>query len=209
MAWLIALGALTVLPVLYLVGLRNEQEVRREWVLLLTPKGEAAYEKMRGSLEDELQVLDVVYGRASAIRQAGSVDQAVRILDAGYGLIAEFSPNVTRLLAGMAVFSRMVSAMAPLPPLRPSEFRLRQLATIAGAQAVIHRLLVSTAERFRWRTFVLSRSLGLALRYLFRSTKDREWDGIEAAQRDVRTLTEESLETFRVLLVSLTAERRK
>ena len=50
------------------------------------------------------------------------------LLDVGYRVIEKFAPDMLRLLAAMATFSRMVSAIAPVKPLRPKDFRLRQPA---------------------------------------------------------------------------------
>jgi hypothetical protein len=111
----------------------------------------------------------------------------------------------------------MVSAMAPVTPLRPRDFRLTELASLAYLNTLVHRFLVSTAERFRLRVYILGQSFGLATRALFRSTQrivggepeaEREWEQVEAVRQDFDTLTRDSLDTLRVLLTSLAAERR-
>jgi hypothetical protein len=122
-----------------------------------------------------------------------------------------------RLLAAMAAFSRMVAAMAPVPPLRPRDFRLAQLVSLAYLNRLLHQFLVSTGERFRLRLYILGRSFGLATRFLLESTRrilrregeaEREWAQIEAIRDDLETLTDESLASLKVLLASLGAERR-
>ena len=59
--------------------------------------------------------------------------------------------------------------------------------------------------------------MGLAVRYMVRSTKritdnapdaDREWDQIDALREDFGTLTHESLESLKALLVSMANERK-
>jgi hypothetical protein len=118
----------------------------------------------------------------------------------------------------MAGFSRMVSAMAPVTPLRPGDFRLTEIASLAYLNGLVHQFLVSTAERFRLRLYILGQSFGLATRSLLRSTKrivedepeaDREWEQVDAVRQDYDKLTHDSLETLRVLLTSLAAERRE
>jgi len=112
----------------------------------------------------------------------------------------------------------MVSAMAPVTPLRPGDFRLTEIASLAYLNGLVHQFLVSTAERFRLRLYILGQSFGLATRSLLRSTKrivedepeaDREWEQVDAVRQDYDTLTHDSLETLRVLLTSLAAERRE
>jgi hypothetical protein len=123
-----------------------------------------------------------------------------------------------RLLSAMATFSRMVSAMAPVRPLRPQAFRLAQIVSLAYLNQVLHQFLVSSTERFRLRVYVLGRGFGLATRFLLSSTRriaegaddaDREWDQIEAIRDDFQTLTDESLESLRVLLTSLAGQDRE
>jgi hypothetical protein len=107
--------------------------------------------------------------------------------------------------------------MAPVSPLRPAGFRLAQLASLAYLNQFLHQFIVSTGERFRLRVYVLGRGFGLATRFLFESTQrivsnapesEREWAQIEALRADFQTLTDESLASLRVLLTTLSAEKR-
>jgi hypothetical protein len=112
----------------------------------------------------------------------------------------------------------MVSAMAPVTPLRPRDFRLTEIASLAYLNGIIHQFLVSTSERFRLRLYVLGQSFGLATRALLRSTRriardepqaEQEWEQVDAVRQDYETLTHDSLETLRVLMTSLAAEKRE
>src|SRR5262249_9546229 len=158
------------------------------------------------------------YDEAFSVRELGSVDDAKQLLDLGYKVIEKFSPNMMRLLAAMASFSRMVSAMAPVTPLRPRDFKLAQIVSLAYLNGLLHQFLVSTAERYRLRLYILGRSFALGSRYLLDSTQriiqgepeaDREWEQIQAIREDFQTLTDESLESLKALLTSLAAERRE
>jgi hypothetical protein len=216
--WWIGLTAVSTLAVLYLFGRRNERAIKRDWQLLLSPTGEKLYDSIEGRVHTELALADVAYDEAVAFREVGSVEDAMRLLDTGYQIIERFSPSMMRLLAAMATFSRMVSAMAPVEPLRPRDFRLSQLSSLAYLHSFLHHFLVSTSERFRLRVYVLGRSFGLATRYLLGSTHrllakepstEREWDQVQAIRQDFKTLTDESLSSLRILLTSLGAERRE
>jgi hypothetical protein len=217
MWWMIGASVLSCLVVLFLFGRRNERAVRRDWQLLLTPRGENVYRTIEGRVENEMALANLTYEEAFAVRELGSVDEAKRLIDVGYRVIECFSPNMLHLLATMAKFSRMVSAMAPVTPLRPRDFRLTEIASLAYLNGLVHRFLVSTAERFRLRIYILGQSFGLATRSLLRSTQrivrgepeaEREWDQVDAVRQDFDTLTRDSLDTLRVLLTSLAAERR-
>jgi len=217
MWWLITLSTLGGLAVLFLLGRRNERSVRRDWELLLTPRGEELYRSISGRVQTQLELADTTYDEAFTVRQLGSVEEAKHLLDVGFKVIEKFCPTMLQLLSAMATFSRMVSAMTPIRPLRPQSFRLPQIVSLAYVNQLVHQFLVSTAERFRLRLYVLGRGFGLATRFLLSSTRriasnapeqDREWDQIQAIRDDFQTLTDESMESLRVLLTSLATQDR-
>jgi hypothetical protein len=204
--------------VLFLFGRRNERSVRRDWQLLLTPRGSNVYRTIEGRVENEMALANLTYDEAFSVRELGSVEEAKHLLDVGYRVIERFSPNMLQLLTTMARFSRMVSAMAPVTPLSPRDFRLTELASLAYLNGLIHQFLVSTSERFRLRIYILGQSFGLATRSLLRSTEkivgddpeaEREWEQVDAIRQDFDTLTRDSLDTLKILLSSLAAEKRE
>jgi hypothetical protein len=173
---------------------------------------------MRSQLDSELAMSEYAYDKADEHRLVGSVDEAIRLVELGYAMIERAAPDLRRLLAGMAVFSRMVSAMVPVAPLRPRDFKVAQLASLAALNQVLHRFVVTAAERFRLRLYVLTQGLSVVLRFLHgstrrirdtRSTADRDWNDVAALRSDFRTITDESLESFRVCLASLAAQGRR
>lgn len=190
----------------------------QDWETLLNANDHALYARMRSQLDSELAMADYAYDKADEHRQVGSVDEAIRLVELGYAMIERAAPDLRRLLAGMAVFSRMVSAMVPVPPLRPRDFKVAQLASLAALNQILHRFVVTASERFRLRLYVLGQGLGVVLRYLAgttrrirdtRSSADRDWDDVAALRSDFRTITDESLESFRVCLASLAAQGRR
>jgi hypothetical protein len=209
--WII-LGAWCLIGAAILVidGRRRERTLSREWELILTPRGEHAFRKLEEDVQAELELATITYHEAEEARLRGDTELAKRMVDEGCQLIEEFAPRMVRALAAMAVLSRMAAAVAPVRPLRPRDFRLAQLVHLAQVSRFFHYLLVTTAERFRLRVYVLQRGFrtvaALALRW--RETSHHRWDGVDAANHDVGTLSNESLLTFRTLLVSLAAERR-
>jgi hypothetical protein len=209
--------AVLCLPLLYVLGRRDERKVHRDWDFLLTKKGEKLYRTIETRVTSEMQLANITYDEAFSVRELGSIEEAKHLLDVGYKVIEKFSPSMLRLLAAMSTFSRMVSAMAPVKPLRPQGFRLAQIASLAYLNQFLHNFIVTTAERYRLRVYILGRSFGLATRFLLSSTKRiaegqpnavKEWEQIQFVREDFQTLTEESLESLRVLLTSLAAEGR-
>jgi hypothetical protein len=109
----------------------------------------------------------------------------------------------------------MVSAMAPIQPLRPKDFRLGELVSLAYLNRFLHHLLVTTAERFRLRVFILVRAFGTAVRLLSGSNRRlkaqrprEEWARSSAIRQDIETLSAETLESFRTLVMSAGAKKK-
>lgn len=189
-----------------------------DWETLLNANDQGLYAKLRSQLDGQMAMADYAYEKAEEHRQVGSVDEAMRLVELGYSMVERTAPDVRRLLAGMAVFSRMVSAMVPVAPLRPRDFKMAQLASLAALNQILHRFLVTAAERFRLRLYVLGQGLGVVMRFLYgttrrirdtRSTSDRDWNEIGALRSDFRTISDESLESFRACLASLAAQSRR
>jgi hypothetical protein len=217
---ILLLGAvLGALLVLFLQGRRNERATTRDWVPLLTPGREALVKREHSRLQDGLTLADVAYDRAATLRELGSVKEARQLLKVGYGLIDRFAPDLFRLLAMMTVYSRMVSAVVPVSPMRPERFRTTGVSVLVRFAVFAHHLLVDSAERFRFRLYVIGQSARLLLRGLARATArlagrpepeqdEVDWEHLHAIRSDFRALTDESIESLRTLLASLDASRR-
>ena len=142
--------------------------------------------------------------------------EALRILDAGLEILAAYAPTMVALLASMAAHSRMVTAIAPLRPLRAASCHTTPVVSLAYVNGLVHRFLISTAERFRFRAYILARCFGVATRYMWmysrrvkiRPDLERDWAQIEALRRDLGTLTADSIEQYQALVRSFSAARR-
>jgi hypothetical protein len=196
---------------------RFNQKSWKEWEQLMGPEAEAIYGRAKGKFDEDMTMADYAYGRAFAVRELGSVNEAIRLLNVGYEVIEKMSPDLTRLLSALSVFSRMVSAMTPVTPLRPANFRMAQLVSLAYLNRFLHNFLVTAAERFRLRVFILSQSVGITVRFLLRSTErikaernatTTAWDDVAAAHHDFKAVTDESLESLKMLLASWDNERK-
>jgi hypothetical protein len=219
--WITMGGAIaSCLVVLFLIGRRNERLIRRDWEMLLTPRGEKVYGAIEGKVRTEIGMADLSFEHALVYRELGTTEEAIRLLDVGYRVIEKFAPDMLRLLAAMATFSRMVSAIAPVQPLRPKNFRLVQVASLAYLHGMLHQFVVSASERYRLKLYILGRSFGLATRFLLKSIQtlgegaaakeaDREWEQIDAIRADFQTLTDESLDSLRILLTAMAREDRQ
>ena len=70
---------------LFLLGRRDERRVRKDWELVLTPKGERVYTSMESQLQTDLELMNVTYEEAASLRELGSMEDAKDLLDAGFG----------------------------------------------------------------------------------------------------------------------------
>jgi hypothetical protein len=206
LAPLLAVAGLCTL--LLALGRYNETLVMRDWVLILNPKASRLFTDTRADFKANVDLAGFALTKARKRAEAGFEDEAKRLLDLAYRVFASLAPTLLHLIGGMALFSRMVAAMAPTPPLRPRDFRLRGLASLAYLNAALHRFLVSTRERFRLRLYCLRHGIGFVLRYLRRSTATADWKTVTLAQQDFETLTDETLESFRAVLIGAAAEPR-
>jgi len=216
--FMVGLALLSSAVLLYVLGTRNERRINRDWDLLLSPKGERLYRSIEGRVHNEMALASITYEEAFSVRELGSIEESKQLLDVGYKVIEKFSPNMMKLLGAMTNFSRMVSAMAPVTPLRPRDFKLSQISSLAYLNGVLHQFLVSTSERFRLKMYILGQSFQVGTRFLLQSTErivknesaaEREWEQVRAIRDDFQTLTDESLQGLRQLLTSLAAERKE
>jgi hypothetical protein len=216
--WLIGVSAFGSLPVLFLVGRRQDRAAHRAWDYALTARGERLYARLVDRVEGDLELAVLTYTEAFAVREEAGHTEALRVLDVGHSLVERAAPGMLRLLAAMATFSHAATRIAPTAPLRPGAFRLVPLVLIAAASHIIDNVLVSASERFRLRVYLLGHGYGLAVRYLLRDSERMirrgswsaaEWERIQSIHGDFETLTQELLMSLRILLSSLTAVRRE
>lgn len=217
MMWI---GICLVVPLLWLLILsrRDEARVRKNWSNLVNEQdGQEQARSATSAASASLAQADAAFDEAFQLQSLGSNDEARELLKEGYGAIERFAPSFLSLLASMTVYSRMVSAMAPVAPLSASSFRLTPVRSLATLASVLHHLLVTAHERFRLRVFVLRQAFGLARRYLWRATRRvisgqaakeaREWQQINDARSDFGSILTETAATLRALVVSMPRER--
>ena len=203
---------------LTILARRNERKVSSDWEHLLSPEGEQALTTASGSVESNTALIDVALGEAKKIKQLGDLDEALRFLSVGTKVIEEFTPSLLDLLTVMTKFSRMVSAMAPVEPLVPTDFNLAELTNLAHLHKLLHQMIVSSKQRFRLKLFVIAKGVSIASHYLRveiqniitrKSLVEQEWEQVERIGRDFNRLAEESVRSFRALLEALSSEAAK
>lgn len=205
------------LAFLVLMGHVDEAATLRDWEIALTPDGQGVFARVAQQVRHEHGMAEESYARAAEARRAGSLEDAVCYLRAGARVVEACSDTLPALLRNLSVLSWQAAAILPVHPLRPFGFHAGQLRTLATFHVVVHHLLATTRERFRLKIAVLRYGIRAAVGMLLRNTRAlfarpdtvSEWDRVSAIRADISALTEESLDSLRVLLASLAAVRRE
>jgi hypothetical protein len=199
---------------LAILGRYREAECLADWEEMLTPAGRQRFEELRERFARELAASQFTYQRARAASDGGDFELAARLLDAGHEFVGSLAPDRERLVHELSRYTRMLSAVAPLPPLRPAQFQLPELAALAGLGWLLHPFLVTVPERLRLRLHILRRGQVIVLRALPRGGWNggrlgaTDWQRIDAARADWSTLDRESLMSFGSLVTALLASGR-
>ncbi|MEW5975348.1 MAG: hypothetical protein AB1898_06020 [Acidobacteriota bacterium] len=157
-------------------------------------------------------MVGVAVNEAVEVKQRGNLEEALRFLSIGGDVIERFTPSLLCLLAIMTHFSRMAAAITPVKPLVPEHFQLSEVANLAQLHRLLHQFVVSTGQRFRLKLHIIGKALSITSRYLLRhiedvilrrSPEEKDWQQVVSISQDFQRLSDESLQSFRVLLDSL------
>jgi hypothetical protein len=153
---------------------------------------------------------------AERARDLDRVPDAVEVLRVALTILEEAGADRLTRLRAMSVYSRMVSAIMPLPPPKAAAFSGTRLRLVTSLGAFVHRFLVGTEERFRLILLTLSLGVGLVLRGGRRSVaaveaapaEKRNWEDFTREVGDFETLDAHHLTAFEALVASLSAVDR-
>lgn len=148
---------------------------------------------------------------AEKARDKVDIAEARRLLDLAYGVITTALPDRMARIEAMAKCCRMLAAIAPLPPLLPRDFRLREMVALGTAAAIVHQMLAGLQERFQWACMVLGWGYRLVLRGATQAndalqrdaTAVAQWARFTASVSDFKTLDAHHVRAFAALLASL------
>ncbi len=192
------LGGLALLAALSLA----DQNRGEGWERLRLLAASNALRELQSQYALERTAAEAANARADASRARGDAAEAVRLMDVGYRYLSELAQDRRAYLGEMALYCRLVSAIVPLPPLRPRQFQLAELRRLAGLGGVLHYVLVAAVERFRLRLWLLRRGFALVVRALLpRSGR------VATALSDFYTLEDETLRSAEALVEALVVVR--
>lgn len=211
-----AVAALAMLAVLlYFMGHHNEQATVDRWDMTLNPEGLALYSQVADGISETRWRERTTFDKARESYLRGESD-TVRLLDLGSRVIGDCSRGLVHLLSEMGTMARLAEAIAPHQPLVPRGFNAGSLKTLAGIHHVLHHLMVTTRERLGLRLAFLRfgvresarLSVRAAQRLIVAPQDGPRWFRLDQMRGDMGTLTDESLDTLRLVLASLAAVKR-
>lgn len=209
-------GVVLLVLTLALLGYRNEAVAFRDWDYVLNTEGLKIYSETANQVLFERRMSEISLDDAALSSKQGDMGGAIRHLRIGAEVVGDCSDSLVQLLHNTGLLSRHAAAIAPIAPLFPPRFNARTLATLAGLHQLGHHLLITTRDRLMFRLTILRCGVRQASKLMLRATwrlsgdltNPKRWRHMDDLRADLGTLTDESLQTLRVVLASLAAAPR-
>jgi hypothetical protein len=197
----------------YTLGRYNRTLALQRWQFVLNAPEERALESLRRRVELDSALARQALDAAERARDARRPADALTVLRVALSVLEEAGADRLTRLRAMAVYSRMVRAIRPLPAPSPAPFRGARLKAAAAFAGFVHGFLVGTQERFRlWLVL-----MGLGVRIVlhggqravdgaFREpARARPWAAFAEGLSDFEALDASHLAAFEALAASLAA----
>lgn len=212
MTWLVVVSVAVVsLTVVLFVARYRHQEVVKDWAGVLSPEAARIVAAVEADAAMDEHMMTDAWARAMAAHERAELQEAVRLLELAFWVVEDATPGRLQRLRSMAAICRQAAAVLPLPPVRPSTYRLRTVRTLAGLGALLHAILVTPAERLAMRARVLVATFRLLV-WTMRRAKTvaarrpepgTAWKRFDAALADWKAADREHLESYRAAMMTL------
>ncbi len=197
----------------YTLGRYNRALALQRWEFVLNAPEQRALQSLRQRLELDGALARQALEAAERARRAKRTPDAITVLRVALQVLEEAGADRLTRLRAMAVYSRMVQAIRPLPAPSPAPFRGAGLKASAAAAGLVHRLLVGTQERFRLWLVLLGLGVRIVLRGGRRAAdaasrepeRARPWAAFAEGLSDFEALDASHLAAFEALAASLSA----
>lgn len=212
----VLLAAVAAGAVVLILGRFDRNRALRRWDFVLSGRAEKATEALRNRLAEDTEIASHTYDLALKRKASLSYDEAVRLLAIAADTIEEAAEDRHRRLRALSVYARMAEAIVPVPPVRPSQFKLAETRSLTRIAEWLHELLNSYQERFRFRLTVIGFGIRLVVRSI-RGSRTRAtiepshsepYQTFGDSLHDFRALDDEQVESFRQLMRSAAATDR-
>ena len=183
---------------------------------MLNAPEQRAVDALRQRIELDSALAHQALGAAERARDAKRAPDALTVLRVALSVMEEAGADRLTRLRAMAVYSRMVQAIRPLPPPSPAPFRGSRLKATAALAGFLHRLLVGTQERFRLWLVMMRLGIRIVLHGGRRATEAaaraplgaQPWTAFAEGLQDFETLDASHLAAFEALAASISAVDR-
>jgi hypothetical protein len=200
----------------YTLGRYNRALTLQRWEFVLNAPERRAIESLRQRMELDSALARQALETAGHAREADRHPDALTVLRVALSILEEAGADRLTRLRAMAVYSRMVRAIKPLPAPSAKPFRGAELRAAASLAGIVHGFLVGAEERFRLWLLVLGLGVRIVLRGGRRSAdaasrrprQRRPWEDFAQGMDDFEALDSSHLTAFEALVASLTAVDR-
>jgi hypothetical protein len=209
----LALSTLGCAALCYSLGRYNRALALQRWEFVLNVPEQRALDALRRRVELDAALSHQALEAAERARDAKRTPDALSVLRVALSVLEEAGADRLTRLRAMAVYSRMVQAIRPLPAPSPAPFRGARMKATAAVASLAHRLLVGTQERFRLWLVMMRFGVGIVLHGGRRAAEaaslepdePRPWAAFADGLHDFETLDASHLAAFEALAASLAA----
>jgi hypothetical protein len=202
--------------VCYTLGRYNRALALQRWEFVLNIPEQRALDALRQRVELDAALARQAFEAAERARTAQRNPDAISVLRVALSVLEEAGADRLTRLRAMAVYSRMVQAIRPLPPPSPAPFRGGRLKLTAALASLAHRLLVGTQERFRLWLVMIRVGIGIVLSGGRRAAdaasrepgRAQPWAEFADGLHDFEALDASHVAAFEALAASLSAVDR-
>jgi hypothetical protein len=213
MTFELALSTLGCALLCYTLGRYNRTLTLQRWQFVLNAPEKQAIDSLRQRMQLDSALARQAFESAGRAREADRHPDALTVLRVALSILEDAGADRLTRLRAMSVYSRMVRAIKPLPPLSPKAFRGTELRATASVAGLVHHFLVGAEERFRLWLLVLGLGVRIVLRGGRRSAEaatrgpqsHRPWEAFARGIDDFDALDSSHLTAFEALVASLSA----
>jgi hypothetical protein len=185
----------------------------QRWQFVLNAPEQRAIEALRRRIDLDAALARQALEAAQRARGARRAPDAITVLGVALAILEDAGADRLTRLRAMAVYSRMVRAIRPLPAPTPAPFRGRPLRGAAAVAGLVHGFLVGTQERFRLWLLLMRLGVRTVLRGSRRAVDEAgrqpersgAWAAFAAELSDFEALDASHLAAFEALAASLAA----
>jgi len=212
----LVLSSLGCVALCYALGRYNRTLALQRWQFVLNVPEQRALESLRRRLELDSALARQALDAAERARDASRAQDALTVLRIALSVLEEAGADRLTRLRAMAVYSRMVQAIRPLPTPSAAPFRGARLKAVATLGGFVHGFLVGTQERFRLWLVLMGLGVRIVLHGGRRAVDEAgrqperpgPWSTFAEGLSDFEALDASHLAAFEALAASLAAVDR-